>query len=225
MTPLPCRGAAAALAWPAAVSSETSRSRAAPAPPADSQPPGVYSYATHGFERIGGRCRGRHVYPPPTTVTVDQAGCGSANAGTRAPSARRSGATAWTAALAARRADRLPRVLRPGRASSRTAARAPSSRARAQIEQGFAGPIAAGRRGTRDRPRRGADRARSPAAGTRVEAVHLRVRTRAERPDRGAKRIDSWLRRDNGLLVRRRSAAPRRGLGRRQGAATASVTR
>src|SRR5688572_25759970 len=44
-------------------------------PPAQTQPAGVYRYATEGFERIGGPLPGRLAYPATTTIAVAHSGC------------------------------------------------------------------------------------------------------------------------------------------------------
>jgi hypothetical protein len=78
-------GVAAAVGWrvvlrdtaePASVADAVERYRAAASAAATSIPPGVYVYATTGFESISALGGTRHDYPARSTITVGDAPCG-----------------------------------------------------------------------------------------------------------------------------------------------------
>jgi hypothetical protein len=179
---------------------------AAPAPvrPSGVQPEGVYRYATQGAERIGGPLPGRLVYPPRSTITVATSGCTLSERWEARPERY----TEWRYCVtgdtwrlrsvtdyheffgnAQRRAYRCS-----GRAVPRPA----------QIADGF-------RWTDRCRARRTTATARGEMLGSErlriggeaVTAVHLRVRTTLGGDVRGSYTMDSWLRRSDGLLLRR----------------------
>lgn len=176
-----------------------------PAKPATTaQPEGVYRYATEGFERIGGPLPGRLSYPPTTTIAVNSFGCTLSERWDARPERYaewRYCVTGETWRLrsvtdyheffgnAQRRAYRCS-----GRAVPRPA----------QIDEGF-------RWTDRCRARKTTAVARGEVVGIervgvkeeRVTAVHLRVRTRLGGDVRGGYTMDSWLRRTDGLLLRR----------------------
>ena len=173
-------------------------------PRAAVQPDGVYEYATEGFERIGGPLPGRLTYPSTTTIAVESFGCTLSERWEARPERYAEWRYCITGATwrlrsvtdyheffgnAQRRAYRCS-----GRPVPRPAA------------------IPAGFRWTdRCRARRTTAVARGEVVGvervtvarTRVAAVHLRVRTRLGGDVRGAYTMDSWLRRTDGLLLRR----------------------
>ena len=175
-----------------------------PRPDAQTQPAGVYRYATEGFERIGGPLPGRLAYPATTTITVGRSGC----ALTERWEARPERYAEWRYCVTGT-TWRLRSVTdyheffgnaqrRAYRCSGRAVPRP------ARIEEGF-------RWTDRCRARSTTAVARGEVLGNarvrvdekRVTAVHLRVRTRLGGDVRGAYTMDSWLRRADGLLLRR----------------------
>lgn len=177
---------------------------AAPDKPAGAQPAGVYRYATEGFERIGGPLPGRLSYPATTTITVDSFGCTLSERWEARPERY----AEWRYCITGE-TWRLRSVTdyheffgnaqrRAYRCSGRAVPRP------ARIPEGF-------RWTDRCRARRTTAVARGEVVGVervrvgaeRVTAVHLRVRTRLGGDVRGGYTMDSWLRRSDGLLVRR----------------------
>jgi hypothetical protein len=175
-----------------------------PTRPAGVQPQGVYRYATEGFERIGGPLPGRLRYPSTTTVTVDAFGCTVSERWDARPERY----AEWRYCVTGRTwrlrsvtdyheffGNAQRRVYRcSGRAVPRPAA----------IRPGF-------RWTDRCRARRTTAVARGEAIAiervavgqTQVPAIRLRVRTRLGGDVRGSYAMDSWLRRSDGLLLRR----------------------
>ena len=168
------------------------------------QPVGVYRYATEGFERIGGPLPGRLSYPATTKITVSRSGCILTERWEARPERYaewRYCVTGGTWRLrsvvdyheffgnAQRRAYRctgrpVPRPERSAggfRWTDRCRARKTTAVARGEVL--------------------GSERLR--VAGERITGVHLRVRTRLGGDVRGAYTMDSWLRRTDGLLLRR----------------------
>jgi hypothetical protein len=175
-----------------------------PARPAGVQPAGIYEYATDGFERIGGPLPGRHRYGPTSTIAVDISGCDlterwDARAERWAEWRYCITGDTWRLQSVTDHHEFFGRVEENSyRCSGRRVPRP------AEIEQGF----------------RWTDRCRAPrisavargevvaigplaAAGARVDAVHLRVRTAFTGRVTGGYVLDSWLRRSDGLLLRR----------------------
>ena len=196
--------ACALLALPLGACQEGDDGEPDPARPAGTQPEGVYRYVTEGFERIGGPLPGRLSYPRSTSITVERFGCTLSERWDARPERYaewRYCVTGETWRLrsvtdyheffgnAQRRAYRCT-----GRPVPRPAG----------IEQGF-------RWTDRCRARRTTAVARGEVLGIRrlrlegesIPAVHLRVRTRLGGDVRGAYTMDSWLRRTDGLLLRR----------------------
>lgn len=176
----------------------------APARPAGVQATGVYQYLTGGFERIGGPLPGRHRYRATSTVRVDLSDCDL----TERWDARPERWAEWRYCITGD-TWRLESVTdhheffgqveeNAYRCSGRRVLRP------AEIEQGF-------RWTDRCRASRIAAVARGEvvsigplsAAGTRVEAVRLRIRTTFTGRVTGAYVMDSWLRRSDGLLLQR----------------------
>jgi hypothetical protein len=176
----------------------------APARPGEVQPAGVYEYSTGGFERIGGPLPASNRYRPTSTVKVGISGCEL----TERWDARPGRWAEWRYCITGD-TWRLQSVTDhheffgqseeydyscSGRRVSRPAL----------IEEGF----------------RWTDRCRAPrvavvargevvsiapiaAAGQRVDAVRLRVRAAFSGRVTGGYVMDSWLRRADGLLLRR----------------------
>jgi hypothetical protein len=175
-----------------------------PAAPPGTQPQGAYEYATAGFERIGGPLPGRLRYRDTSTVSVDYSGCEL----TERWDARLERWAEWRYCVtgdtwrlesvtdhheffgqieesfyrcSGRRVPRPARIERGFEWTDRCRARRISAVARGEV----------------------VDIGRLPAAGQRVEAVHLRVRTSFGGRVTGGYVMDSWLRRSDGLLLRR----------------------
>ncbi|MGH2979886.1 MAG: hypothetical protein ACRDLQ_09665 [Solirubrobacterales bacterium] len=173
-------------------------------PDVDAQPTGVYRYATEGFERIGGPLPGRLRYPPTTTITVERYGCTLSERWEARPERYAEWRYCVTGATWRLRSvtdyheffgNAQRRVYRcTGRAVPRPA----------RIEVGFRWTDRCrARRTTAVARGEVVDTERVRVAGQRVPAVHLRVRTRLGGDVRGAYTMDSWLRRADGLLLRR----------------------
>ena len=165
-----------------------------PTRPAGVQPQGAYRYATRGFERIGGPLPGRLRYPAATTITVEAFGCTLSERWEARPERY----AEWRYCVTGRTwrlrsvtdyheffGNAQRRVYRcSGRAVPRPAA----------IRPGF-------RWTDRCRARRATERV--AVGGERVPAVRLRIRTRLGGDVRGSYEMESWLRRSDGLLLRR----------------------
>ena len=175
-----------------------------PTRPAGVQPQGVYRYATEGFERIGGPLPGRLRYPATTTITVEAFGCTLSERWEARPERY----AEWRYCVTGRtwrlrsvtdyheffgnaqrrvyrcsgRAVPRPAAIRPGfRWTDRCRARRTTAVARGEV-------VAI---------------ERVAAGGETVPAVRLRVRTRLGGDVRGSYEMESWLRRSDGLLLRR----------------------
>lgn len=177
---------------------------AAPVRPEGVQAPGVYRYATEGFERVGGPLPGRHRFGPTSTVTVDLSGCEVVERWDAIPERWAewtycvTGGTwrlrsvtdqheffgqveSYSYRCSGRAVPRPARIETGFRWTDRCRARGTVAVARGEVVS--IGPIAAG--------------------GRRVEAVRLRIRTTLSGRARGAYTMESWLRRTDGLLLRR----------------------
>jgi hypothetical protein len=173
-------------------------------PSASVQQDGIYRYATEGFERIGGPLPGRLTYPSTTTITVESFGCTLSERWEARPERYAEwrycvNGTTWRLRSVTDYHEFFGNAQRRVyRCSGRPVPRP------AQIEAGF-------RWTDRCRARQTTAVARGEVigiervtvAGTRVPAVHLRVRTRLGGDVRGSYTMDSWLRRTDGLLLRR----------------------
>jgi hypothetical protein len=173
-------------------------------PVAQTQPSGTYRYATEGFERIGGPLPGRLAYPRTTEITVERYGCTLSERWEARPERYAewrycvTGAT-WRLRSVTDYHEFFGNAQRRAyRCSGRPVPRP------ARIRDGF-------RWTDRCRARRTRAVARGEVVGIErisvgaedVAAVHLRVRTRLGGDVRGAYTMDSWLRRSDGLLLRR----------------------
>jgi hypothetical protein len=175
-----------------------------PAAPEDSQPVGVYSYATRGFERLSAVVASRHDYPARSTVTVARTGCGVSERWEPRPER----SSEWRFCLDAKR-WRLDALLDYheffGQAVRQEFAcdgpfvpRAPT------LPIGFRWTDRCRGAGSRVTVRYEAIREQSiPVGGKPARTVLVRANAVLRGRIDGANRIDSWLSRDNGLLVRR----------------------
>ena len=212
MTPLPPRAALVTCALlvllvlaPAGCGGEDGGNDPPARPAATVQPAGVYRYATDGFERIGGPLPGRLAYPTTTTIAVEHSGCVLSERWEARPERYAEWRYCVTGAT-----WRLRSVVdyheffgnaqrRAYRCSGRPVPRP------AEIEEGFTWTDRCRARRTTAVARGEVLAAGEPVsvAGTRVPAIHLRVRTRLSGDVRGAYTMHSWLRRGDGLLLRR----------------------
>ena len=176
----------------------------APAHPVGVQPTGVYEYSTAGFERIGGPLPGRLRYRATSTVGVDLSGCDLTERWDARPERWAewryciTGDT-WRLRSVTDHHEFFGQIEEYSyRCSGRRVPRP------ALIEEGF----------------RWTDRCRAPrisvvargevvsigplaAAGDRLDAVRLRIRAAFTGRVTGGYVMDSWLRRSDGLLLRR----------------------
>jgi hypothetical protein len=181
------------------------------APPASSRAsgvrvpePGTYEYATRGFESVDALLVSSLDYPRTSTIEVSRGGCGIVET--------------WRAL--AERSAKWSFCLAPGRWRLRRLSDFHSFfgtplRLRYDCSGPFIPRPAALRAGYRWTDRCTATGARVTAPGTvigserievggaQLETVHVRVSARLRGIIEGLSRIDSWLLRANGLLVRR----------------------
>ena len=182
-----------------------------PKRPAGVQPDGVYEYSTGGFEQIGGPLPGRNRYRTTSTVRVDISGCDL----TERWDARPERWAEWRYCItgdtwrlesvtdhheffgqieensyrcSGRRVPRPARIGQGFRWTDRCRASRIAAVARGQVVS--IGPVT--------------------AAGEQVEAVRLRIRTAFTGRVTGGYVMDSWLRRSDGLLLRRTFASATR---------------
>jgi hypothetical protein len=203
MRPLACLAVLACL-LPLAAGCGSDSGSSEPSNPPGVQPAGVYEYDTSGAERIGGPLPGRHRYGPHSTVAVNIAGCRLTERWDAVPERW----TEWTYCITGDNWQ-LDSVTdhheffgqveeNSYRCSGRDVPRP------AQIKVGF-------RWTDRCRARRVTAIGRGEvvaieairAAGAQVGAVHLRVNATLAGRVTGGYVMDSWLRRSDGLLLRR----------------------
>ena len=176
-----------------------------PERPPDAQPLGVYSYATRGFERLSAAVTGtRLAYPRSSTVTVAATGCGISERWEPRPER----SAEWRFCVESKR-WRLDALLDYHEFFGQA------------VQQDFScqGPLAP-RAPTLPIGYRWTDRCRGAGSqvtvryeaireqsievgGTPVETVLVRARAVLRGRIDGVNRLDSWLSRRNGLLVRR----------------------
>jgi hypothetical protein len=173
-------------------------------PGTKTQPSGVYRYTTAGFERIGGPLPGRLSYPRTTKITVERYGCILSERWEARPERYAEWrycvtGTTWRLRSVTDYHEFFGNAQRRAYRCSGRAVPRPD-----RIQEGFRWTDRCRARRTRAVARGevlGNERLR--LAGESVTAVHLRVRTRLGGDVRGAYTMDSWLRRTDGLLLRR----------------------
>jgi hypothetical protein len=199
-----CIALASLALLPIACGDEDGGKGPASRPAAAAQPEGVYRYATQGFERIGGPLPGRLTYPRTTTITVERYGCTLSERWDARPERYAewryciTGAT-WRLRSVVDYHEFFGNAQRRAYRCSGRAVPRPN-----RIQVGF-------RWTDRCRARRTTALARGEVLGDRrlqiagedIAALHLRVRTQLGGDVRGAYTMDSWLRRTDGLLLRR----------------------
>jgi hypothetical protein len=176
----------------------------APAAPQGVQPEGVYEYSTAGGERIGGPLPGTHRFRATSTVAVDVSGCDLTERWDALPERWAewrycvTGET-WRLESVTDHHEFFGQIEEYSyRCSGRRVPRPD------RIQQGFTWTDRC--RATRHSAvARGEVVSIAPvtAAGQRIEAVRLRVRTAFTGRVTGGYVMDSWLRRSDGLLLRR----------------------
>jgi hypothetical protein len=201
--PLPRRPIVLALSLLAAGCGSDSEP-GAPQAPEGVQAAGTYTYRTAGAEQIGGPLPGRHRYGPRSTIAVDVSGCELSERWEASPQRW----AEWRYCVT-RDTWRLRSVTDHHEFFGRTEEYSYRCSGRrvprpAQIKERF-------RWTDRCRTRGIAAVARGEVVsiaplhvrGSTVAAVHLRVRTAFSGRVRGGYVLDSWLRRADGLLLRR----------------------
>jgi hypothetical protein len=195
--------AAAALALASCGGSDDEAPR--PERPPDAQPLGEYIYATRGFERLSAAVTTRHTYPRTSTVTVAATGCGISERWEPRPER----SAEWRFCVEAKR-WRLDALLdyheffgqavpQDFSCQGPLAPRAPT------LPIGYRWTDRCRGAGSRVTVRYEAIREQAiEVAGTPVETVLVRASAVLRGRIDGINRIDSWLSRPNGLLVRRR---------------------
>ena len=169
-----------------------------------SQPQGEYSYSTDGFEQLSAAIASRHDYPRVSTVTVSPLGCGFSERWEPRPER----SSEWRFCVDGKR-WRLAVLLdyheffgQP--VTQRFTCRGPLVPRPPTVPIGFrwtdrcrgAGSSVTVRyRAVKERPQR--------VSGTPVKAVLVRARAVLRGRIDGVNLIDSWLSRENGLLLRR----------------------
>jgi hypothetical protein len=173
-------------------------------PVANTQPAGTYRYETEGFERIGGPLPGRLSYPRTTTITVERYGCTLSERWEARPERYADWrycvtGTTWRLRSVTDYHEFFGNAQRRAYTCSGRAVPRP-----ARIERGFRWTDRCRARSTTAVARgQVLDTARVRVGDELVTAVHLRVRTSLGGDVRGAYTMDSWLRRTDGLLLRR----------------------
>jgi hypothetical protein len=176
-----------------------------PAGDGTAQPEGVYSYATTGFERLSAAVASRHDYPHTSTVTVSPEGCGFSERWEPRP--ERSAewrfcvdGTRWRLAVLLDYHEFFGQPV-----MQRFACRGPFVPRGPTVPIGFRWTDRCRGAGSRVTVRYRAVREQvQDVAGRPVKTVLVRARAVLRGRIDGVNRLDSWLSRENGLLVRRR---------------------
>jgi hypothetical protein len=172
---------------------------------ATAQPEGDYTYETAGFERLSAVIASQHDYPSVSTVTVTQEGCGF----TEHWEPRPERSSEWRFCVDGPR-WRLALLLdyheffgQP--VTQRFACRGPSIPRPPTVRVGFRWTDRCRGAGSRVTVRYEAVSEQPIAVGGKaVKTVFIRARAKLRGRIDGVNRLDSWLSRENGLLVRRR---------------------
>ena len=197
--------AAATAALALAACGDSDGGNSSPERPPDAQPLGEYTYETRGFERLRAAVSTRHTYPRTSTVTVAETACGVSERWEPLPER----SAEWRFCVESKR-WRLDALLDYHEFFGQA------------VPQNFSceGPLAP-RAPTLPIGYRWTDRCRGAGSrvtvryeavreepievdGTSVDTVLVRARAVLRGRIDGVNRLDSWLSRRNGLLVRRR---------------------
>jgi len=196
--------AAATFLFAACGSSDSkSPARHGPAQPA-MQPPGVYSYATTGFERLSAVFSSTHRYPSRSTVEVTRSACGFTERWVPRP--ERSSESRFCLQAKRWRLDALTDYHEFfGQAvRQRFACRGPFVPRPQVVIVGFRWTDRCRGAGSRVTVAYQAIAERTVSvAGRPVNTIQIRARAALRGRISGVSRIDSWLSRRDGLLVRR----------------------
>jgi hypothetical protein len=196
--------AAAALSLTACGGSGESADRE-PAPGSGTaQPQGEYSYVTDGFERLSAAVASRHDYPRVSTVTVSQAGCGFSERWEPRPER----SSEWRFCVDGKR-WRLTLLLdyheffgQP--VTQRYTCRGPLVPRPPTVPIGFRWTDRCRGAGSKVTVRYLAVREqKQDVSGRLVTTVLVRARAVLRGRIDGVNLLDSWLSRENGLLIRR----------------------
>ena len=169
------------------------------------QPEGVYSYVTGGFERLSAAIASQHDYPRSSTVTVSPEDCGFAERWEPRPER----SSEWRFCVDGAR-WRLALLLdyheffgQP--VMQRFACRGPLVPRGPTVPLGFRWTDRCRGAGSRVTVRyRAVKEQVQEVSGRPVKTVLVRARAVLRGRIDGVNRLDSWLSRENGLLVRRR---------------------
>jgi hypothetical protein len=176
-----------------------------PQRPASAQPEGEYAYRTKGFERLSAVVASQHDYPRTSTVDVTPQGCGF----TERWEPRPERSSEWRFCVDGSR-WRLAQLIdyheffgQP--VTQRFACRGPAVPRAPTLQAGFRWTDRCRGAGSRVIVRYEAVREQPVAVGGRtVSTMLVRARARLRGRIDGVNLLDSWLSRENGLLVRRR---------------------
>jgi hypothetical protein len=173
-------------------------------PSSSLQPPGDYSYSTTGYERLGAVVSSRHAYPRRSTVTVAREGCGFSERWEPRPervSESRfcvDGRRWRVASLVDYHEFFGQSTLQRFRCRGPFVPRAPTLRIGRRWTdrcRGAGSRVAVRNRAVREQV--------LEVGGRQVKTVLVRTRARLRGRIDGLNAYDSWLSRDDGLLVRR----------------------
>jgi hypothetical protein len=168
------------------------------------QPPGTYSYGTRGFERLNAVVSSRHGYPRTSPVTVTARGCGF----TERWKPRPERSSEWQFCVEGRR-WRLSVLLDDHEffgqlVRQRFACRGPFVPRPTVVPVGFRWVDRCRGAGSRATVAYEAVREQSlVVGGQRVKTVFVRAHARLRGRIDGENLYESWLSRENGLLIRR----------------------
>jgi hypothetical protein len=168
-------------------------------------PAGEYAYATGGFERLSAVFSSTHRYPRDSTVVVARNGCGFTERW--APRAERSSesrfcvkANRWRLAALVDYHEFFGQAV-----TQRFACKGPFVPRPPAVQAGFNWTDRCRGAGSRVTVRYEAVKEQAlEVAGRPVRTILIRARARLRGRIAGVNRIDSWLSRRNGLLIRRR---------------------
>jgi hypothetical protein len=179
--------------------------RARPNPDAFVQSPGEYSYMTTGYERLGAAISSRHDYPHRSTVTVSPTGCGFSERWEPRPERSsewrfcQSGSR-WRLELLVDYHEFFGQPI-----TQRFACRGPLVPRPPTVPIGFRWTDRCRGAGSRVTVRyRAVKEETRDVAGQPVKTVLIRARAELRGRINGVNQLDSWLSRENGLLVHRR---------------------
>jgi hypothetical protein len=199
--------AAAALWLTACGGSDGTQSGSRQQPPhaATAQPEGEYTYKTAGFERLSAVIASQHDYPRASTVTVTREGCGFAERWEPRP--ERSSewrfcvdGPRWRLALLVDYHEFFGQPV-----TQRFVCSGPSVPRPPTVRVGFRWTDRCRGAGSRVTVRYEAVKEQPITVGAKtVRTVFVRALARLRGRIDGVNRLDSWLSRENGLLVRRR---------------------